>query len=190
MCRDHDAVANHMAYNPYLTAWELARAYPPILRAELRSALVPRFSWAIPTETALTAITRYAPIIDVGAGTGYWADLLQRRDADVLPIDCAPPAHTWVPVTVGSGETIVSTCADRTLMLCWPPAASPMAAQTLQHYAGMVVVYIGEPDGGSTGDATFHALLRQEWVVCEQHPLPQWPSARDSLTIYRRRQTR
>jgi hypothetical protein len=187
VCRINTLIVPAMPYNPYLTAWELARVYPTILQEELRNILVPRFSWAIPTESVLATIARYTPLIEVGAGTGYWADLLQRRHVDILPLDSAPPQHTWVPVMGGRGEWLISCYAARTLMLCWPPAGSPMAAQTLERYRGSTVVYIGEPRGGSTGDEAFHDALAREWDAIERVTLPQWPSARDSLTIFRRR---
>lgn len=46
-----------------------------------------RYAWSVPTETALATLARYAPIIELGAGTGHWAALLRMRGVDVLAYD-------------------------------------------------------------------------------------------------------
>ena len=46
-----------------------------------RPGLVQRFSWAVPSDDALDVIARYAPIVEMGAGSGYWAHLMRERDA-------------------------------------------------------------------------------------------------------------
>ena len=62
------------------------------------------YSWAMPSEEALRCIVRHskmcAGIVEVGAGTGFWAALLASRGVDVLAFDKAPPhcnveGNTW-----------------------------------------------------------------------------------------------
>jgi hypothetical protein len=36
---------------------------------------------------ALAAIARYAPIVEMGAGTGYWARCLRERGIDAVAYD-------------------------------------------------------------------------------------------------------
>ena len=48
-------------------------------------------SFAIPNEAALATIAENAPLIECGAGTGYWSALLQQRGVDVLAFDSHPP---------------------------------------------------------------------------------------------------
>jgi len=43
------------------------------------SALVEKYAWCCPDERALKILTQYAPLIEIGAGKGYWAGLLRRR---------------------------------------------------------------------------------------------------------------
>jgi hypothetical protein len=75
---------------------------------------------------------------------------------------------------------------DRTLMLCWPPYDTPMAAMALRRFKGDTVVYIGEGGGGATGDGDFHEML-ERWEEVELVALPQWPGIRDYLYVYSRK---
>jgi hypothetical protein len=58
-----------------------------------RDELVHLYSWAIPNEDALRAIAAHGPILEVGAGNGYWAQLLTERGVDVLAFDPVPFAE-------------------------------------------------------------------------------------------------
>lgn len=50
------------------------------------------YAFAAPNEAALAALGKLAPLIEVGAGVGYWAHLLQARGIDVLATDIKPTA--------------------------------------------------------------------------------------------------
>lgn len=56
-----------------------------------RRELAALFAWAIPDEGALAMLARHAPLLESGAGTGYWAALLRARGVDVLASDLLPP---------------------------------------------------------------------------------------------------
>ena len=96
----------------------------------------------------------------------------------------------------------------RALLLCWPPREEPgadvpaevslMARRALARFRGDAVLYVGEapePDGdeasrnarGATAGPAFHAELLAGWRRVESVPLPRWPGAADSLTVWRRR---
>jgi hypothetical protein len=88
-----------------------------------------RYAWAVPTDEALDAIAKLSPIVEIGAGTGYWAALLSTRGADVIAYDRAPGHHAnhyhgdsplWFDVKAG-GDSKAADHPDRTLFLCWPP---------------------------------------------------------------------
>ena len=132
-----------------------------------------RFSFAIPTDDALDLLIAQSPggIVEIGAGTGYWARLLTDRGADVVAYDVAPPPSVenhwfagqrpWFPVTRGD-ERAVQRHADRTLLLVWPTRNETWAADAaMAHLAsgGQRLAYVGEPPGGRTGDLRLHAAL-------------------------------
>jgi hypothetical protein len=61
--------------NPYFDLHQLLSSQS--LRMEvlksMRRKLVAAYAWAIPSHLALEALSRYSPLIELGAGTGYWA---------------------------------------------------------------------------------------------------------------------
>ena len=162
---------------------------------ERRVWCVRRYAFAVPTAPALETLAHYAPILELGAGTGYWAFLLRQRGVDVLAYDLAPPdrlsnpnhfhAVTWTRVEEG-GLEVLADHPDRSLFLCWPPYRDPLATRALGAYAGTTLVYVGEPAGGHTADATFFEELARGWRAVEQVPLPNWPGTHDALTVYLR----
>lgn len=97
-------------------------------RCEARTALCSYFSWSVPNDAALDAITRLgAPVIEPGAGTGYWAWLLTARGVDVTAVELrgsqrGQAARFRHPLVVdGDGPTAVSAAGARSAMLlCWP----------------------------------------------------------------------
>ena len=163
-----------------------------------RHELVQLCAWAIPTREALDALARYAPLIDCGAGMGYWAALLQAQGVDVLACDLHPPGRKawnsfhrrkrapWTEVRRASAVDAVRRHAGRTLMLCWPPYEDDGASyQALRAYAGDVLIHIGERDGAS-GSVRFHREIALNWTPIEEIDLPHWPRLDDRLRVYRR----
>lgn len=162
-------------------------------RRELASA----FSWAIPSEGALAVMAGYSPLVECGAGTGYWAALLRDRGADVIAYDIAPPGsgraneyhrrrRAWTQVLPGASADIVAASPGRALLLCWPPREDSASYAVLRALRADTVLYIGEGPGGATGSARFHRELALNWTPAEQVGLQRWPGLRDKLTVYRR----
>src|ERR1700674_2056565 len=90
----------------------------PLSAHERRVWCVRRYAFAIPTEQALATIARYAPIVELGAGTGYWAFLLRRRGVNCVAYDLAPPdaaaspnrfrPFTWTRVDRGDVDALAA----------------------------------------------------------------------------------
>jgi len=68
-----------------------------------RVACVRRYAFGVPDRGALEAIARYAPIVELGAGTGYWAYLFAEPRVDIAAYDLAPltrsDAYSFEPRT-------------------------------------------------------------------------------------------
>lgn len=163
-----------------------------------RERLIERYAWAIPTERALAAIAALGPVLEVGAGSGYWAHLLRERGVNVIAVDHAingdaeeyPLTRTgaWTRVEQGDALT-VARHPFRTLFLSWPPM-DRMAVTALAHHRGDYVAYIGEGEGGCTADDEFHALLEDRYDEVASVLIPRWQAINDRLTIHRRRTQR
>lgn len=156
--------------NPLESLWRATHGH---LREGERDELVARFAFAIPTGEAARFVASCSPagVLELGAGTGYWAHILAQFGVDVVAYDIDPPpsatnkwfagAEPWHPVHVGD-ETAVSRHPERTLLLVWPTRDRewPARAVRLFHAAGgRRLIYVGEGPGGRSGDDAFHALL-------------------------------
>ena len=159
----------------------------PARRRELAALL----AWALPDEGALSLLGGYGPLVECGAGTGYWAALLRARGADIVACDLAPARRSWTPMTAADSVTAVRAHRGRTLLLCWPPYDDDAASYTaLRAYHGNLLLYIGGGSGGPTGTVRFHRELALNWSPAEQVALPTWPGLRDRLVVYRRNMVR
>lgn len=195
--------------NPYLELvsvlaasdpWRLSPGLAQVLDlSERRRELASAFSWAIPTEQALAVLAKHAPLVECGAGMGYWAALLRARGVDAVAYDLRPPGggsrnayhrkgrRPWTEVGRASAAAAARRHGDRALVLCWPPYDDDAGSYSaLRAYGGDTVIYIGEHDDGATGSVRFHRELRLNWTPIEEVDLPNWPSLRDRLRVYRR----
>jgi hypothetical protein len=163
-----------------------------------RRELASRFSWAIPTEAALWLAGDHGPLLEVGAGTGYWAALLRDRGIDVQATDAEPAGNTyhrdgrsWTEVTRSVAVDAVKAWPDRTLLICWPPPDDDTAGYAaVRAYTGDTVLYVGGGADGPTGTARLHRELDLNWTVTDELALPSWPGIPDRLTVWRRSSVR
>lgn len=170
---------------------------------ELRARLVTEYSWAIPTEEALRAIAELSPIVEMGAGTGYWTYLLRSMGVDVIAYDKIPSDSTgslalacnpWhigarlhTEVESGTPE-VLKKHSDRTLFLCWPPLGD-MAKQCLDEWKGEYLVYIGDMNDESVSinaNKAFREELRSSFKLTGTVTLLRWPGIEDFMTIWKR----
>lgn len=83
------------------------------------------YSFGIPNEEALETIAAYSHIVELGAGTGYWASFLAARGVDVVAYDKAAKRGEYVkmffPVLQGDAD-YTAEHADRALLMVWPLA--------------------------------------------------------------------
>lgn len=102
-----------------------------------------RFSWAIPDERAIRILHHFSPVVEIGAGDGYWAGLVEAAGGDVLAFDIAAAgaagnsakdkqmisrkgrgelAHVKGPVVAAGGPEVLlrPECVGRALVLCYP----------------------------------------------------------------------
>ena len=161
-----------------------------------RDQLVHRYAWAVPSNRVIHRLATLGPLVEVGAGGGYWAHLIDAAGGDILAYDVAPPGEAanpwydgspWHPVHRG-GPEVAGEHPERTLLLCWPPFDAPVARRALESYRGNRVVYVGEDAMGCTAERGFFTRLEDEWVPVARWSIPQWPGLHDALRIYRRRQ--
>lgn len=142
------------------------------------------YAYAIPSPETIEWMVEFCgdlPVVELGAGRGYWAAQLSHAGISIDAYDLEPPDKTvnasfpklagqvdvWHPV----GDVIEFTSrarpADYVLFLCWPPGwGDSMAFDALilfEEAGGERLVYIGEPKGGKTGNDAFFDALSARW---------------------------
>jgi hypothetical protein len=159
----------------------------PARRRELAAV----FAWAIPDDGALTLLAGHGPLLECGAGTGYWAALLRARGCDVLACDRDPPRRAWTAVGAADAVAAARANRDRALFLCWPPYEDDRVSYgALRAHRGDTLLYVGGGPDGPTGTVRFHRELALNWHPAEQAAVPTWPGLRDRLVVYRRNPVR
>jgi hypothetical protein len=186
-------------YNPYLelASKEIARCrrLNVGLFNPARTELTTKYSWAIPNEEAIKEIVKYSPIVEGGAGTGYWASLIHQAGGDIICYDIAPPGEThniyqhkaqYHRVHLGDAE-IMKNHHDKTLMLCWAPYNTDMGYDHITAHQGKNLILIGESKYGCTGNDKMFDYVEQHYSLVKEIFIPRWNGINDSVQIYCRR---
>ena len=123
---------------------DLCVSYYQLVNAPLTHSV----SFAVPNEAALAALAALSPLVEAGAGAGYWAALLRRRGADIKCFDIEPPSlasvnnrfqsHMFTHVDAADAVEIFSQghgdasgtemATGRTLLLIYPESPAHVAA--------------------------------------------------------------
>ncbi len=156
--------------------------------------LAQHYAYVFPSDSTLALLARLGPLVEIGAGTGYWAHRLRSISVDIVAFDQAPldgertnryhsRTRPWTRVEQGD-QTVLSGYADRGLFLCWPPLFSSLG-DCLTYYRGDTVAYIG--DGGYRTARL--DLLHEAFTKVATAPvraLDPYPGVRPQLTIWKR----
>jgi hypothetical protein len=94
-------------------------------RYQKRDQSIKDYSFAILTEYAIKKIVPFSPIIEVGAGTGYWAYEFQKRGIDYFPTDnfaghWFKESKLWTTVINLDGVEAARNYPEKSLLFCWP----------------------------------------------------------------------
>lgn len=143
------------------------------------------YAYAIPSPQSIEWVTRFGegrPVIELGAGRGYWAAQLSHAGHEVRAYELEPPdtnenasfpraagqTDVWFPVA-GLDRLSAADLTGSALLLCWPPGwGNSMASDALVAYeaaGGDRLIFIGEPKGGKTGDDAFFDALSERWKL-------------------------
>lgn len=169
-----------------------SRTHQSLSAYEARQRAVRAYSWAVPTGEVIRILARQ-PIVEIGAGTGYWAKLIAEAGGDVVAYDPDPHRNAYVdgehfPVRKG-GTRWVAQHADRALFLCWPPYDDGVAALALRTYrkaGGKKLFYVGEWRYGCTANNQFFDELEKYWICNECLSIPNWDGIHDKFNVYER----
>lgn len=168
----------------------------------LGQPLLDKYAWAIPDNTALNIAAHFAPLIEIGAGKGYWASLLRERNVQIRTYDrfIFPERVRWTTVARG-GPNVLSLPKNqgRNLFLSYPDEDQEMSTRCLKYFTGEYIVHVGEllttgtiaggmqaPFGRTTA-SQFQIDLCTQFHCVMVYRLPNFPFGNDHITVWKRK---
>jgi hypothetical protein len=166
------------------------------------------YAYAIPSPETIEWLSNVCdgrPIVELGAGRGYWASQLAHAGNAVSAYELEPPDtgenvsfpkaagqnDLWHPVSHIDGLQ-VDDHSDSVLFLCWPPGwgdtMASVALDAFERAGGEQLVFVGEPKGGKTGDDAFFDALTDRWTLQAVDPaFVSWWNLADVAQAWTRR---
>ena len=168
-----------------------------IYNFQKREKYATTIAWAIPSREAIDVITNFVgqeTVLEIGAGLGYWAKLLQDKGVSIIPTDnkeihwkhSKQSSYTKV-IHAKHTDSIKKYKEATVLFLCWPPYDEPMAEESLRLFKGTRLIYIGENYGGCNATDDFFNLLEEQWLLFKEIYIKQWDGIHDYLSLYERK---
>jgi len=127
------------------------------------------YSWIVPDKDAISMIKKYTnSILEIGAGTGLWAKLLQNNNIEVIATDLMDEKYTeyykksWTDVEKMDCVEAVKKYRDvESLMLIWPHPESMFSfIEAMREFRGDKVIIV-----------TLEKYENKEWELVESKPL-------------------
>ncbi|VEU37716.1 unnamed protein product [Pseudo-nitzschia multistriata] len=144
-------------------------------------------------------------LIEMGAGTGYIANLFVKADFSVKAFDVAPTngdnvqnrnsdvsneyhgsSPPFCRVEYADSKSLRLDTKDTALLLSYPPPLSTMAEDSLKSFVkqgGRIIIHVGE-FSGLTGSSKFESFLGRRFDLKYRTPCLNWGSDAAELTIW------
>lgn len=164
---------------------------PDVFAAPSEFDLERRYAYAVPNNEALATLLALGPLVEIGAGGGYWARLLIDRCGDVIAYDRTPLddiwaniAPPWSPVLPGGIEA-ARAHPDRALFVCWPPRPNGLMVDLLRSAPQTTLALIADGRNSLIEDQMYD-LLEAEWTMTSSASIPRWGIRADRLMLWSR----
>jgi hypothetical protein len=189
-------------FNTYRRASRKASGAFSVWNLEHRDKLRKEFSYSVADDETVSTVASYCrdkPLIDIGAGTGYWSYLLDQMGIECHAYDTEPYENIycnghWYNVVKGAPEDIKArNYTSANVFLSWPPYSDPLAEEALKLYLDLAdpgyFIYIGESRGNATGDDGFFDLLESSCYKLRAIQNPHYSGLHDQVEIYKKLET-
>jgi len=152
------------------------------------------FGYAIPCREVIEVIAACGPLLEVGAGGGYWASWLRRMGCDVIATDPKVEPYPygryeWTDVLQLDAAEATRRFPGRNILMVWPRPESTWCIDVVRGMVpGQLLCYVGAgPFGCCAPPQFFLELYSGGFVVLDHRPCPAWPPNLDYLTVYGKR---
>jgi hypothetical protein len=144
-------------------------------RIDDRGQLTNRYAYACPDFELITHLASH-PVVELGAGSGYWARLVDDSGGQIAALDNASwnsaTEGLWFSVQTGY-ETRLTEFEDRTLLLVMP-ARPGDADRFVRQWRGERLVVVAR-GGFPFVDDIYHetAISDGRWELIEERSMPE-----------------
>lgn len=163
---------------------------------DLRKAFIRNWGFSIPCHETVEALRALnAPLLEIGAGSGYWVALLRAAGLDVVGADVANDGEgaygsglgRCCPIEAMDGATAVTRYPERDVFCSWPSQDQTWALEAVRALnVGRAFALIGDGPQGVTGTPELYADLAARFEQVADVEIPRFPRMNDRLTIHRR----
>ena len=169
-------------------------------------------SWHLTNEIIIDMLCKYSPVLSVGSGKGFTESIAKKNGCDIICTDeCAVennPYHTkrdficikeynqylnnksFMDIETIKATKAIKKYPDRNVFMAWCPYSENMGYDVVKVIKNQVLMCIGEPEGGCTGNDKMFNYLYNNYNVIDSISIPQWGGMHDGLTIYKRKETK
>jgi len=158
-----------------------------------RTQFVQEISFAVPCAEAISLIASHGPVLEGGAGTGFWAALLSNCGCDILACDFpagqqyGQPIGRYHPIVPITAEEAVQLHSDRNLLLVWPSYGEEWATDAVRNLLpGRFLSLVSENRGMAVAANSLFDLIERDFEPITEIEIPQWPGIHDFLSVHRK----
>ena len=158
-----------------------------------RMAFTRKWGFSIPCAEAIDQISKLSPIVEVGAGSGYWTAMLRAAGIDIIATDALPAGKNphgfqtseFCKVEPIDALSAVTRYENRSIFCSWPTEGEEWAAEAFSKLPrGNHLILIGTGRGGITGSNSLFDLIDSELTLLNTIEIPQFPKVKDLMWIY------
>ena len=158
-------------------------------RSEARTEFIKGFGFPIPCLELIEAIKAEGPSVELGAGSGYLAALINQCGGYVIPTDSYKGGYSFKISYYMKVHRLTATAAIKAfpnipVLMSWPSFKAKWPSRVANALKpGSRLLYIGEA-GGCTACYSFEDILRKKFKEIKEVPIPQWEGMHDHLRIF------
>lgn len=163
-----------------------------------RYEFVEKYSFALPCKEAIDLIKNYGKIVELGAGTGFWTAMLQKRGFDIIATNFNENSEentevnsyghkigTYINMENIDGEQAVEKYSDRNILAVWPCYGSDWIERVARKMnKNQKLILIHEGRGGCIGNEGFYEYALDNLVPIQNQEIPNWPGIHDYITVF------
>ena len=158
-------------------------------RAEARTEFIKGFGFPIPCLELIEAIKAEGPSVELGAGSGYLAALINVCGGNVTPTDSYKGGYFFEVSFHANVHRLSASAAVRKfpnipVLMSWPSFQAKWPSRVANMLKpGSRLLYIGE-NNGCTACYSFENILRDKFKEIKQVSIPNWEGMHDHLRIF------